>query len=128
MAIAKKAAAKKATAAKKKPAAKPRAKKQQRASLADRIVQLEKDAEKQLKQLANALEKRAKADLRKAMDRFEYKWLRERKKSHAKRLTSVQKKAQAKLAALRKKATAKTKAAAKKKPAAKARKAAPAAS
>ena len=54
MAIAKKAAAKKAPAAKKKPAAKPRAKKQ-RASLADRIVQLEKDAEKQLKQLAAAL-------------------------------------------------------------------------
>jgi hypothetical protein len=127
MAIAKKAAAKKAPAAKKKPAGKARAKKQ-RASITDRIVQLEKDAEKQLKQLANALEKRAKADLRKAMDRFEYKWLRERKKSHAKRLTSVQKKAQAKLAALRKKATAKTKAAAKKKPAAKARKAAPAAS
>ena len=78
MAIAKKAAAKKApAAAKKKPAGKARAKKQ-RASITDRIVQLEKDAEKQLKQLANALEKRAKSDLRKAMDRFENKWLRER--------------------------------------------------
>ena len=73
MAIAKKAAAKKVPAAKKKPAAKPRAKKQ-RASLADRIVQLEKDAEKQLKQLAAALEKRAKADLRSAIDKFEKKW------------------------------------------------------
>ena len=87
-------------------------------------MQLEKDAEKQLKQLAAALEKRARADLRSAIDKFEKRWLKERKKSHAKRLTTVQKKAQAKLAALRKKATAKKKAAAKKKPA---RKAAPAA-
>jgi bifunctional pyridoxal-dependent enzyme with beta-cystathionase and maltose regulon repressor activities len=61
------------------------------------------------------------ADLRKAIDKFEKRWLKERKKTHAQRLSSARKKAQAKVAALKKKASAK------KKPASRARKAATAA-
>ena len=109
----KKGAAKKAAA--KKPAAKKaRAvkKKKPRLTIGERIMKLEQDAEKQLKQMANALEKRAKADLRKAIARFEDRWLKERKKANSKRLVAVKKRHVTKLKAAKKKATAKRKPAA----------------
>ncbi|MBK6585068.1 MAG: hypothetical protein IPJ33_14010 [Gammaproteobacteria bacterium] len=122
MAIARKAAAKKPAAKKaavkkvaaKKPAAKKAraVKKKPRLTIGERIMKLEQDAEKQLKQMANALEKRAKADLRKAIARFEDKWLKERKKANSKRLVAVKKRHVTKLKAVKKKATAKRKPAA----------------
>ena len=72
-----KATAKKAPA--KKAAAKAGGKKKQRLSLGERILQLEKGAEKDIKAFAAELEKRAKMDLRAAIDKFEKKWLKERK-------------------------------------------------
>jgi hypothetical protein len=121
MAIAKKAAAPKPAATKapvkkaaaKKPAAKKAgAKKKPRLTVSERIMKIEQDAEKQLKKLANALEKRAKADLRKAIARFEDKWLKERKKANTKRIVAVKKRHATKVKSIKKKAAVKRKPAA----------------